>query len=88
MDQSIAKQLESLGFEIIGTGGGCTAWAKYHHGLEVLISDDASADLDGEHCSINIFDQDGLDVMTLEFKVDELPQQIQEIFKLTTKGRI
>ena len=85
MDQNIVKQLEDLGFGVIGTGGGCTAWAKEHHGLEILISDDASADLDGDYCYIHAFDQDDLEVMTLETKVAELPQRVAQIFNLTTK---
>ena len=85
MDQNIEKQLEALGFEVIGTGGGCTAWAKEHHGLEILISDELSADLDGDDCYIGVFDQDGLDVMTLEAKVADLPQRVAQVFNLTTK---
>lgn len=74
--------LESLGFQVIGTGGGCTAWAIDHNGLEILVSDDASANLDGEYCSINAFDQNGFDVFYAECAVADLPQRLNEIFNL------
>lgn len=85
MDKNIEKQLEALGFQVIGTGGGCTAWSKEHHGFEILISDDASADLNGEYCSIHVFDQDDVQCMHMESTVADLPQRVAETFILGVK---
>jgi len=82
MNKNTEKQLESLGFKVIGTGGGCTAWAKDHHGFEIMISDDASADLSGEYCSIHVFDQDDVQFMFTESTVSDLPQSVAQVFNL------
>ena len=86
MDSNLTKRLENLGFQIIGTGGGCTAWHKDHHGFDLMISDDASADLDDTYCYISLFDQNGFDVMSLEARVDELIEVIGKTFGYTQEG--
>lgn len=82
MDKDLDRKLEGLGFKVIGTGGGCTAWHKDHHGFDLFISDDASADLDNIYCSVSLFDQDGFDAMSLEVKVSELIEVITKTFHL------
>ena len=82
MDRDLDRKLEGLGFKVIGTGGGCTAWHKDHHGFDLFISDDASADLDNIYCSVSLFDQDGFDAMSLEVKVSELIEVITKTFHL------
>ena len=62
MNEEIKNDLIKKGFQVVGTGGNCTAWALGVDGIEVLITDDASADLEGPSCSISVFDDEGHDL--------------------------
>jgi len=62
MSEDLAKSLTALGFAVVDTGGGCTAWriALPRHGY-LLITDGeggASHDIDNpQACTIGIYDE-------------------------------
>lgn len=79
------KALEELGFEVIRTGGGCSAWSKEYNGFEILISDEASSDLSGENCCVHLLDQNGEIFMYVDTAVDNLSKLITSTLKSITK---
>jgi len=47
------RQMEALGFEVISTGAGCTAWCLVEGNTRILVTDDASHEL-GETCCFDV----------------------------------
>lgn len=83
MNEEIRKDLIEKGFQVVGTGGNCTAWALGIDGIEVLITDDASADLEGPNCSISVFDDEGYD---LHYESVPIEQAASRALHLANEG--
>lgn len=71
MKKKISRELIENGFTVIATGGNCTAWSRTINNYCVMISDDASANLDGLDCCVSILDQDWSDLHHEQIPVEQ-----------------
>lgn len=71
MKKKISKELIENGFSVIATGGNCTAWSRTINNYCVMITDDASSNLDGLDCCVSILDQDWSDLHHEQIPVEQ-----------------
>ena len=71
MKSELKEKLETAGFKIMDTGGNCTAWHIELGDEYVLITDDASADLESPFCTVGVYDSEGEEIRHWMAPVDD-----------------
>jgi hypothetical protein len=71
MPRGLVVALKRQGFEVVETGGGCTAWRKSLPSGHVLITDDASHILDRGEADIGIYDDEENSILCVSGKFGE-----------------
>ena len=70
MTQAAKDQMEALGFEVVETGGGCTAWRLEDGDLNIDVTDDADHEL-GTSCCLSVY-KDGEPVLQIGVDTESL----------------